>query len=325
MKAAVYTRYGSPDVVSLAEVPRPLIPPDGVVVRVRATTVSSADARLRSANVPPGFGLLLRLGFGVFGPRKRVLGTEMAGEVVEVGAHSRFAVGDRVFALLGGRLGGHAEYVALRDTGAIASLPNQLSFEQGAALAFGGTTALYYLRDRAKLRAGERVLVNGASGAVGSAAVQLAKHFGAHVTAVCSGDNADLVTALGADRIIDHARRDFTTVGERFDVVMDTVGNCSFARCAPTLADKGRLLLVVAGLGQTLAALIRPLRSGRRLLCGVTPERAEDLHLLARLAETGAYRPLIDGSFPFDRIADAHARVDTRRKRGNVIVTLGVP
>jgi NADPH:quinone reductase-like Zn-dependent oxidoreductase len=159
---------------------------------------------------------------------------------------------------------------------------------------------------------------------VGSAAVQLAKHFGAHVTAVCSGDNAELVSALGADRVIDHTRQDFTAIGERFDVVMDTVGNCSFARCASTLADNGRLLLVVAGLGQMLGALIRPVRSGRRLICGVTPERAEDLHFLARLAETGAYRPLIDGTFPFHRIAEAHARVDTRRKRGNVIVTLCV-
>jgi NADPH:quinone reductase-like Zn-dependent oxidoreductase len=323
MKAALYTRYGSPDVVALSEVPRPLPPAHGVIVRVRATTVSSGDARLRSANVPPGFGLLLRLGFGVFGPRKRVLGTEVAGEVVEVGAHSRFAVGDRVFALLGAGLGGHAEYVAIPDSGAIASLPRNLSFEQGAAVAFGGATALHYLRDKAKLRAGERLVVNGASGAVGSAAVQLAKHLGAHVTAVCSSDNAELVTALGADRVIDHTRQDFTTAGDRYDVILDTVGNCSYARCAPALADNGRLLLVVAGLGQMLGALLRPVRSGHRLLCGVTPERAEDLHTLANLAETGAYRPLIDGTFPFDRIADAHARVDSRRKRGNVVVTLG--
>jgi NADPH:quinone reductase-like Zn-dependent oxidoreductase len=323
MKAAVYTRYGAPEVVSLAEVARPALVPDGVVVRVRAATVSSGDARLRSAKVPPGFGILLRLGFGVFGPRKPVLGTEMAGEVVEAGAQSRFAVGDRVFALLGASLGGHAEYVAVPDGGAIATLPRDLSFEQGAALAFGGTTALFYLRDKAKLRAGERVLVNGASGAVGSAAVQLAKHFGARVTAVCSGENADLVAALGAERIIDHTREDFTTLGERFDVVMDNVGNCSFARCVSTLADDGRLLLVVAGLGQMLGAVIRPVRSGRRVLCGVTPERAEDLLLLARLAETGAYRPVTDSTFSFDRIVEAHARVDTQRKRGNVIVTLG--
>jgi NADPH:quinone reductase-like Zn-dependent oxidoreductase len=323
MKAAVYDRYGSPEVISLSEVPRPLLPPQGVVVRVRATTVSSGDARLRSANVPAGFGLLLRLGFGVFGPRKRVLGTEMAGEVVEVGAHSRFSVGDRVFALLGASLGGHAEYVAIPASGAVASLPRDLNFEQGAALAFGGATALHYLRDKAQLRAGERVLVNGASGSVGSAALQLAKHLGAHVTAVCSGDNAKLVTALGADRVIDHTRRDFTTVGERFDVVLDSVGNCSFARCAPLLADNGRLLLVVAGLGQMVGALIRPVRSRRRVLCSVAPERAEDLRELARLAETGAYRPLIDSTFPFDRIADAHARVDTQRKRGSVVVTLG--
>lgn len=323
MKAAVYTRYGSPEVVSLAEVPRPELPADGVVVRVRATSVSSGDARLRSANVPRGFGLLVRLGFGVFGPRQRVLGTEVAGEVVEVGANSRFAVGDRVVAMPGAALGGHAEYVAIPNGGAIATLPPGLSYEQGAALAFGGTTALYYLRDKAKLCAGERVLVNGASGAVGSAAVQLAKHFGARVTAVCSGENADLVTTLGAERVIDHTRQDFTTLGDRFHVVMDTVGNCSFARCAATLTDDGRLLLVVGSLGQTLGALIKPTRAGKRVLAGVTPERAEDLSLLAQLAESGAHRPLIDSTFPFERIVEAHARVDTGRKRGNVVVTLG--
>lgn len=323
MKAAVYTRYGSPSVVSLAELPRPSLAPDGVVIRVRATTVSSGDARLRAANVPPGFGILVRLGFGVFGPRKHVLGTELAGEVVEAGGKSRFAVGDRVVAMLGAGLGGHAEYVAIPSGGAIATIPHDLGFEQAAALAFGGTTALYYLRDKAKLRAGERVLVNGASGAVGSAAVQLAKHFGAQVTAVCSGENADLVTALGAERVIDHTRRDFATLGERFDVVIDTVGNCSFARCGSTLADGGRLLLVVADLWQTLGALIRPVRSGRRVLVGVAAERAEDLLTLARLAEAGAYRPVIDSTFPFERIADAHARVDTQRKRGSVVVTLG--
>jgi NADPH:quinone reductase-like Zn-dependent oxidoreductase len=322
MKAAVYTRYGSPEVVSLAEVPRPLLAPDGVVVRVRATTVSSGDARLRSARVPPGFGLLVRLAFGVFGPRKHVLGTEVAGEVVEAGAQSRFAVGDRVFALLGANLGGHAEYVAIPGAAAIATIPPAVTLEQAAALAFGGTTALFYLRDKAKLRPGEHVLVNGASGSVGSAAVQLAKHFGARVTAVCSAANADLVTRLGADSVIDYTQQDFTSVGERFDVVMDTVGNCSFARCAPTLADGGRLLLVVAGLGDTLGALLRSVRSGRSVLCGVAPERAEDLQLLAELAETGVYRPVIDRSFPFERIADAHARVDSQRKKGNVVVTL---
>ena len=325
MKAAAYTRYGSPEVVSIAEVPRPSLPAGGVVVRVRATTVSSGDARLRSANVPPGFGILVRLAFGIFGPRRHVLGTEVAGEVVEAGTQSRFAVGDRVFALLGAGLGGHAEYVAIAESGAIATIPRTLGFEQAAALAFGGTTALFYLRDKAKLRAGELVLVNGASGAVGSAAVQLAKHFGAKVTAVCSGENAEAVTALGAERVIDHTRQDFTTLGERFDVVMDTVGNCSFTRCASTLADGGRLLLVVASLGQMLGALLRSARSGRRVLCGVSPERAEDLVFLARLAEAGAYRPLIDRTFPFDRIADAHARVDTQRKRGNVVVTLEPP
>jgi NADPH:quinone reductase-like Zn-dependent oxidoreductase len=323
MRAAVNRRYGPPEVVAITEVATPIPAAGEVLVRIHATTITAGDQRLRSAIVPPGFGLLVRLAFGITGPRKTMLGTELCGEVVALGdTASKFAIGDRVFAFCGAGLGCHAEFRAVRETSAIALAPANLSDGEAAALSFGGTTALYFLRDKAKLQPGERVLINGASGGVGSAAVQLARHFGAHVTAVCSAANADMVRSLGAERVIDYAEHDFTRLGETYDVIFDAVGNASAATCLPVLAAGGRLLLVVAGLGQTLGAALRPVRAGKRVHTGVAPERVDDLILLAQLAEAGHYRPFIDRSYAFDHIVEAHAHVDTGRKRGNVIVTL---
>jgi NADPH:quinone reductase-like Zn-dependent oxidoreductase len=318
MKAAVYRRYGPPDVVRIEEVPRPDPKTNELLVRVRATTVSAGDSRLRSAQVPPGFGVLLRLGFGIFGPRKHTLGWEFAGEVAAVGpAVARFAPGDRVF---GTRMGSHAEYVVAPES-SVAPIPPNLTFEDAAALVFGGTTGLSYLRDKAKIQPGERILINGASGAVGTAAVQLAKHFGAAVTGVCSAANAELVRSLGADRVIDYAREDFTHSDETYDVILDTVGNCTFERCKQALAPGGRLLLVVASLGQMLGAMLRASRSGRQVLTGVSATRVQDLVFLGTLAESGALKPVIDRTYPLARIVDAHSYADTGRKRGSVVVT----
>ncbi|MGH2727592.1 MAG: NAD(P)-dependent alcohol dehydrogenase, partial [Actinomycetota bacterium] len=287
-----------------------------------ATTVSAGDMRLRSAKVPRGFGLFVRLAFGITRPRRPILGWELAGVVEEIGRSvTRFAVGDKVFATRGTRMGAHAEYVAAREDKAIAPRPANLSFAEAAALSFGGTTALVFLRDRGKIRPGERVLVNGASGAVGTAAVQLAKHFGAHVTGVCSAPNAELVQSIGADRVIDYAKEDFTKAGETFDVILDAVGNAPFERCKNALSDGGRLLLVVADLPQTLGALARRSRSGRTVLAGPVPERVADLMTLKELAEAGVYKPVIDRIYPFERIVEAHSLVDSGHKRGNVVIS----
>jgi NADPH:quinone reductase-like Zn-dependent oxidoreductase len=320
MKAAVCRRYGPPDVVEIAEVPRPKVGAHDVLVKVRATTVTAADWRLRSATLPRGFGVLVRLGVGISGPRQPILGSELAGEVVAVGQSvTRFAPGDNVFAA---RMGDcHAEYVAVRED-AVAPMPANLSFGEAAPLTFGGLTALIFLRDKARIEPGEQVLINGASGAVGSAAVQLAKHFKAVVTGVCSAANAQLVGSLGADRVIDYATEDFTRSGERYDIIFDAVGNCSFNRCKSVLAPGGRLLLVVGTLGQMIGAMAWSSRAGRKVLSGVASVRAADLHLLRTLAETGAFKPVIDRTYPFARIADAHAYVDTGRKRGNVVIAL---
>lgn len=318
MKAAVYRRYGPPGVVRIEEVPRPDPKANELLVRVRATTVSAGDARLRSARVPRGFGILLRLGFGIFGPRKPTLGWDFSGEIAAVGLSvSGFAPGDRVFGM---RMGSHAEYVVV-PAGNLAPMPGTLTFEDAAALVFGGMTSIVYLRDKGKVRPGERVLINGASGAVGTAAVQLAKHFGALVTAVCSAGNAELVRSLGAARVIDYAREDFTQTGETYDVILDTVGNCSFARCGRALSPGGRLLLVVASLGQIFGALLRPSRADRQVLTAVGSQRTDDLVFLATLAESGALKPVIDRTYPFSRIVDAHSHVDTGHKKGSVVIT----
>ena len=320
MKAAICRRYGPPDVVEIADVPRPSLGAKDVLIKVRATTVTAADWRLRSFNLPRGFGVLVRLGVGISGPRQPILGSELAGEVVAAGqAVSRFAPGDKVFAA---RMGDcHAEYAAVRED-AVAPMPANLSFGEAAALTFGGLTALIFLRDKARIQPGERVLVNGASGAVGSAAVQLAKHFKAIVTGVCSAANAELVRSLGADRVIDYATEDFTRTGERYDIIFDAVGNCAFDQCKPVLAPGGRLLLVVGSLGQMIGAMVWSSRGGRKVLSGVASVRTADLLFLRTLAEAGAFKPVIDRTYPFARIVDAHAYVDTGHKRGNVVIAL---
>lgn len=321
MRAAICRRYGPPDVIEIADVPRPSVGAHDVLIKTRATTVTAGDWRLRSGNVPRGFGVLLRVGFGFTGPRSPILGAELAGEVVSVGeAVNQFAPGDKVFAA---RMGGcHAEYVAVRDN-AVAPMPANLSFGEAAALTFGGLTALIFLRDKAGIRAGERVLVNGASGAVGSAAVQLAKHFKAEVTGVCSAANAQLVRSLGADRVIDYATENFTEARERYDIIFDAVGNCSFDRCKSALAPGGRLLLAVGSLGQLIGSMVRSSRAGgRKVLSGMASVNPEKLLFLRALAESGAFRPVIDRTYPFARIAEAHAYVDTGRKRGNVVIAM---
>jgi len=323
MKAAVYRRYGSPDVVQVEELPTP-VPRDGdVLVRIMASTVSSGDARARSLAVPAGFGPLARPVFGFFKPRKPILGTELAGEVAAVGRRvTKFKVGDRVFAFPGFGLGCHAEYRTIPEDGRLLTMPTGATFEEAAAISFGGTTALHFLRDLAKVRPGERVLVIGGSGAVGSAAVQLAKHLGAVVTAVTSGRNVELVRGFGADRVIDYTRRLWSSEGERYDVIFDTVGGADHAGCSASLTEGGRLLLAVATLPQLLGAGWTSRRSGHKVLAGNARERLDDLRDLKALVEAGHFRPLIDSCYPLSKIVEAHARVETGHKRGSVVVLM---
>lgn len=322
MRAAVYERYGPPDVLALRDVPKPTPKDHEVLIRTFATTVSSGDWRARSLTMPRGFGFAGRLVFGVSRPRQPILGTELAGEVESVGSSvKKFSAGDAVFAFSGAAMGCHAEYKCMAEDGAVALKPANLTYAEAAALSFGGTTALSFLT-RGKVRAGERVLVNGASGAVGSAAVQLARHLGAHVTAVCGAANAEFVQLLGAERVMDYRSEDFTAVGERYDVIVDTAGTAPFARSRRALTERGRLLLVLCGAPDLLRIPWVSLTTGRRVVAGPAPVRAEDLRFLAGLAEAGEFKPFIDRQYPLDRIAEAHGYVETGRKRGSVVITV---
>lgn len=320
MQAHVYRRYGGPEVVELAEVEKPVPGAGEILVAIRATTVTSADWRVRTLTVPKGFGPLARLMFGVVRPRQPILGTELAGVIEAVDAAvTRFRPGDAVMAFPGEKMGCHARYRVLREDGPVVKKPENLSFEEAVALPFGGTTALHFMR-KAGLKPGEKILVVGASGNVGTALVQLARHAGAAVTGVTSTGNAELVASLGAGRVIDYTAEDFATVGETWDVVADTTGTVSFARCRPALRDGGRMLSIAGGLSEMLAALRVPGKDGKRVIAGVAEERPEDVARLAELAGTGALRPVIDRIYDFTEMREAHAHVATGRKRGSVVV-----
>lgn len=323
MKAILYQQYGPPDVLQMADIAKPIPKPNEILIKTYATTVTSGDWRVRSLTVPAGFGWMTRLVFGVSRPRQPILGSELAGVVESVGeAVSRFKVGDAVFAFSDARMGCYAEYKCMPQDGAVACKPLGLSYGEAAALSFGGTTALDFLR-RAKLQRGESVLINGASGAVGAAAVQLARHFGAHVTAVCGTANMAWVRALGASQVIDYTQEDFTQNGQTYHVIMDTVGTAPFSRCQASLRDGGRLLLVLAGLADMLHAPWASLTSGKKVIAGPVSVRAEDLPLLAELATTGAFKAVIDRRYRFEQMVEAHRYVDSGRKKGNVVVMLG--
>lgn len=325
MRAVVARRYGPPEVLQIREIATPT-PGDGaILIRIHATTVTSADWRLRSLTVPTGFALITRLVFGLRRPRQPVLGSELAGVVASVGRGvSRFRVGQRVFAFSDMGLGCHAEYIVLPQDGLVAATPPGLTDETAAALCFGGTTALDFLR-RGKVQPGEKVLVNGASGAVGSAVVQLARHAGAEVTGVCSTANLDLVRSLGAAHVIDYTRDDFTRNGQTYDVIVDTAGTAPFPRCRPSLKPGGRLLLVLAGLPAMLRGVWVSLTSGRTVIAGPAAVKLDDLHRLAALAEAGDFQPVIDRVYPLEQIVAAHRYVDTGRKKGNVIISVRDP
>lgn len=322
MKAVVYRQYGSPEVLRFTEVATPVPKDDEVLIKIHATTVTAGDWRVRSLKVPKGFGLLSRLAIGVTGPRQPILGTELSGVITAVGKEvTKFKPGDAVFAFPGVRMGCHAEYRCMSERAAVALKPANLDHDQAAALSFGGTTALHFLRE-AKLSAGEKVLINGASGAVGTAAVQLAKHFGAEVTAVCSAGNADMVRSLGADHIIDYTTEDFTRNGRVYDVIMDTAGTAPFARSSASLREGGRLLLVLGGIRDFLGIPWIALTNSRKVIGGTAKGTQTDLRFLADLAERGEFKPVIDRRYRFDEIVEAHRYVDTGRKKGNVVITL---
>jgi NADPH:quinone reductase-like Zn-dependent oxidoreductase len=320
MKAAVCERYGPPEVVRIREVATPVPADREVLVRAFATTVNIGDARLRALRVPRGLSLPVRLRMGVTKPRQPIFGFEVAGRVEAVGAAvTSFQPGDRVVASPRGfKLGCHAEFVTVDEQGPIAKIPEELSYQDAVSLCFGGMTALRFFR-QGKLAAGETILINGASGAVGTMAVQLAKHAGAEVTAVCSGANVDLVRGLGADHVIDYTAEDFTRNGQRYDVIMDNHGNASYSRVKGSLKPGGRLLLVIGDLWQMLAAMWQ-----KAVVGGTASGGAEDYRTLLALAARGELKPVIDTTLPFAQIIEAYRRVDSGHKVGSVVLSFDV-
>jgi NADPH:quinone reductase-like Zn-dependent oxidoreductase len=322
MRAAVARRFGGPEVVAVEDVAKPVPGPGEVLVRLHASTVSIADHRIRAKDLPAGLGFLAVAVLGVFRPRKPVLGMEGAGVIEAVGADvTSFSPGDRVIVLRGSAMGCHAEYVTVPADGAIARIADTMSFEDAAALVFGGYTALSFL-DQVDLRSGAEVLVNGASGAVGTAVVQLAAHAGARVTGVCSARNADLVRSLGAARVIDYASEDFATGDDRYDVVVECVGNAPFRRVRGILEPGGALLLVVADLRAMLSERGPSWRSRMLVTHTGSAFGGAVMRDLVAKAESGGIRPVIDRTYALDDIVEAHRYVDSGRKRGSVVVRI---
>lgn len=313
MTAAIVDRYGPPETIRRVARPVPMPRRGEALVRVEAAAVTSGDARLRSGRFPPGFGLPARLAIGLRGPRAKVPGAVFSGTVERLGEGTDdVAVGQAVAGMTGARLGAHAEYVTVPVT-ALVPKPAEVSHADAAGALFGGSTAVHFLRDRAHVRPGQRVLVNGASGAVGSAAVQLAAYFGATVTAVSSVRNHDLVRRIGASHAIDYRQTPVATLEERFDVVFDAVGNLSRADGLRLARPDGSVILAVATLAETVTAR-------GRVFAGPAPERSEDFALLLELVARGVFDPLVEIAGGLDSLPEAHRRIDSGRKVGNLVI-----
>ncbi len=319
MRAVVYRRYGPPQVLRLEEVERPTHADDEILVRVHATTVNRTDCGFRKA-AP----FIVRLFSGLRRPRKQILGTEFAGEVAAAGpAVTRFAVGDRVFGVNSDNFGAHAEFVAVPEHAPVATMPAGMGFREAAAVCDGALLALACLR-RAGLRGGQRILIYGASGSIGTAGVQLAKSMGADVTAVCTTKTVEVVRSLGAERVIDYTREDFTAEGERYDVVFDAVGKSSFWRCRRILKPRG--VFVETDLGflwqNPVLMLVTAVLRGKRVIVPFPRFRQKDVLLLRELIEAGRYRAVIDRSYPLEQVVEATRYVETEQKTGNVVLTV---
>jgi len=319
MRAAVRTSYGPPDVVRITEVDQPAPKDNQVLVKVHATTVNRTDCGFRA-----GRPFFVRVLTGLPRPRVTVLGTEFAGEVAAVGHRvTSFAVGDRVFGFKGLPFGAHAQYMTIPEDGFLATMPAQLSFEEAAPSTEGSHYALSFIR-KAKVRSGHDVLVNGATGAIGSAAVQLLKQLGARVTAVCGPEHLELVKGLGADRVIDYSAQDFTRDTQRYDVVLDAVGKSSFLRCKRLLKPRGVYLSSEFGpLAQNLVlALVAPLLGGRKVLLNIARDDPQMASYLREVLASGAFRPLVDRRYRLEEIVEAYRYVETGHKIGNVLISV---
>ena len=330
MNAIVYTEYGSPDVLHLAEVAKPAPQDNEVLICVHATPVGFGDLLARDFksvtprkfNMPFFFWLPARIAFGVNKPKKNILGSEFAGEVEAVGAAvTRFKKGDQVFGYRGQNMGAYAEYVCMSEDGVLAIKPANLTYEEAATVPYGALTALSLLR-KVNLKRGQKVLINGASGGIGAAAVQLSKYFGPEVTGVCSTPRVEFVKALGAGKVIDYTQEDFTRNGETYDLIFDILGKSSLARGKKSLKPNGHFLFASFKTKQLAQMVWTKMTGGPQVICALSSEKAEDLTFIKKLIEAGQYKAIIDRRYPLAQTAEAHRYVETGRKTGSVVMTM---
>jgi NADPH:quinone reductase-like Zn-dependent oxidoreductase len=319
MKAVVYTQYGPPEVAKLTELPKPTPKDNEVLIKVHATTVNRTDCGFRSAEY-----FIVRFFAGLFRPKQQILGCEFAGQIESVGLKvTEYKAGDRVFGYNDHSFGGHAEYLAMAENGAMTLIPEGMSYVEAAPITEGAHYALFNIR-AAKITKGQQVLINGATGAIGSSAVQIAKHLGAEVTAVCHTNHVELVQSLGADEVIDYTRQDFTQLNKKFQVIFDAVGKSSFGKCKPLLVEKGIYMSTELGYGSQnpFLALVTPLLGGKKVLFPIPESKKEDVLFLKELVEKGFFKPVIDRQYPLEQIVEAYRYVETGMKTGNVVVTI---
>jgi len=317
MKAAVYVQYGQPEVFQIKDVEKPTPANNEILVRVSATAVNSGDVRLRKADP-----FAVRFIFGLIKPKVNILGSVFSGEVESMGKDvKKFKVGDFVFGHTDMRFGAYAEYKSFPEDGSVALKPADITLAEAAAIPFGGVAALHFIK-KANIQPGQKVLIVGASGAVGSAAVQIAKSFGADITGVCSTVNMALVKSLGADKVIDYTKDDFTKNGEIYDVIFDTVKVISVSRSVKSLSKNGIMILSAAGMSEMMQGLWISKTSNKKVLTGVISHTEADILFLKELIEAGKFKPVIDRTYPLEQIAEAHAYVEKGHKRGNIIINI---
>ncbi|MFC3210136.1 NAD(P)-dependent alcohol dehydrogenase [Planomicrobium okeanokoites] len=321
MRAMVCTRYGPPEVLELQELDKPVPKTGEILIKVHASTVTAGDCEMRSFKFPVLLWIPLRLYLGVRKPRMKVLGQEFAGEVESAGSEQTlFVEGDRVFGSTELKLGAYADYLCLPADYALTRMADGVSFEEAAAIPTGGMNALFFLR-KARIRAGQKVLIIGAGGSIGTLAVQLARNSGAEVTAVDSGEKLDMLLTIGADKVIDYRKEDFTVTGETYDVIFDVAGKSPFSKTVNAIKPKGVYLMGNPNISQMFRRLIHTKKGSRKIIAGAASYNAEDLRYLDGLLADGKIRPVIDRIFPLEELSDAHRYVESGVKKGNVIIS----